>query len=807
MSLLAPSTVQPAPRRAAHQIDPERARFYELLWGNTPGFVFVAAGLPASDVIARGWPLAADEQPSDPTQLVDKILMLLWTRTTGDAFKAAGRPHTGKVFAWPAEARTLDRYVARLSSEYDNVYCRPYVADTPEGAKRGDAPVTARIIRVEDAPADPGTLAPPYSFTLQTSAYSRQAFYEVPEDLPWHQHQRIATGLTQRLSADSGGPNAAQFTRVPTTRNTKAKAERYRVTLNEGAGPVALDTLARAALPGGLPELRSAAFVGDGRERCASKLHDPALWANLPDGAELMRTARYQALFTRRPQLAALAMGKRIALPTKYGIRDSGSEQVAVLVSNLLTTSRPGPDGTIVPGLGAPPEEEIRAVALYWRETLRPGCPNYEIDIDRLITEYRPVNYAPEPTTSAMSATAAPALRLLEEPRHKGRPAGQRSEQADRLLSLLADRVGQVVNTGDLARKLSVTDRMVREYLSDLRTAGVLETARTRNGLRVTRAEIKSEAPIERPAEAPEHMIAQIGNRPKAEALEYRSTTPENGDAAVMHENTPPRSGAAVSPCTAPECGIVAVNLLHLVEDAVAVIRATPKERLDTSTGEIVTYRPRPSLKAVMVLIRQNQPELTDAQIVAGWALYRDTWGRERERIAGLADDALLGAVRTFGRKLERARRVDNPRLGYWATLLTMAEGEMHRRGLKLIDLPKLRRPKQSREERKTAQRERAERLARSGAGLATDEETYRRHQLELWHAVDRHTGAGPVVGTGLRRQVVLSERREEPAGCVSPIPPTTALARLEGPPDGAAGMIARLRTRKAQQESALGAN
>ncbi len=465
---------------------------------------------------------------------------------------------------------------------------------------------------------------------------------------------------------------------------------------------------------------------------------------------------QYAELVLRNPSAAQrvarlIRQGYRLVVALRsVAIKDSDSEQVAVLISNLLTTGRPGPDGRIVPGLGAPPEHEVRAVALYWRDTLRPGYAAYCADVDRIIAEYRPVGYVPEATTSATNDRPAPMLRSLEEPRHRGRPAGQRNEQADRLLTMLAGRVGQEVTTGDLARELGVTDRMVREYLSDLRIAGVLETARTRYGLRITRAEIKSEALIERSAEVPEQMIAQSGNRCESESLECRITTTKSSDVAVMHREHTPRSSPTVAP-DASANSISRAALLRLVEDAAGTIRATVKERLDRATGEIVTYRLRPTLKAVTALIQANRPELTEAQIAAGWALYRDSWGRERERITGLTDDDLLGAVRTYGRRLERARRVDSPRLGYWATLLSMAEGEMHRRSLKLVDLPKPRRPKQSREVRKAAQRERAERLARNGADLEFDEEAYRRRQLELWRLADRHTGAGPDVGTGLR--------------------------------------------------------
>jgi biotin operon repressor len=783
MSTFTAPTPRPA-ARAVHQIDAERARFYELLWGEQPGYVFVAAGLPAADVLARGWPLAAGEQPGDPTQLADKMLMLLWTRADGDAFKAAGRPHTGKVFAWPQEARDLDRYVARLSAEYDNVYVRPYLADTPDGAKRGDAPAAARIVRIEDAPADPGTLAPPYSFVLQTSAYSRQAFYILPDALPWHQVQRIAAGLAERLNADSGGSNAAQFTRVPTTRNTKARAERYRVTLHEGAGPVALDMLARAALPGGLSELRHAApTVGDGRERRSAEPADPALWSDLPDGAALMRSPRYVALFQRRPQLAALAMGKRVALPTKHGMRDSGSEQVAVLISNLLTTGRPGPDGRFVPGLGAPPEAEIRAVALYWRDTLRPGCPGYCADVDRLIAEYRPVGYAPEATTNLQTDRPARAMRPLEAPKHTGRPAGQRGEQAERLARILAESIGRVVSTPDLARALGVTDRMVRAYLSDLRSAGVLETARTRYGLRITRAEIKS-APVSEPT--PETQPGQSGNRPAAEAQECGIRTVETAHQAAMHgEHTAaqvPASPAAAAADAAPD-----------LADAAAVTTDLAAQVADW----IACYGYR--WRAIQAAARHEYGDEVDCDELRR-AFDLHPWRAYRAELRSLDDAALLVRCRSSARAHQRAVRRCDPRVGWYATRLAMAEEERRRRRLDLVaPEPGRRRKRATWSERNAAAAATVERLAGQAKRLTDGEGGYTQ---ACWEALD--AARGPVEGT--RPAVRLVARTESVAGdaqetalpAPAPAAPTAADAWPDGPSDGAAGLIARLRARKA---------
>lgn len=543
-----PFAPQAAPRATAAPLDPERARFYALLWGEAEGYVQVAAGLPAADILARGWPLAADEHPSNPAELGDKMLMLLWSRETGDSFKAAGRPHTGKVFHWPSEARALDRYVEKLAADFDNVYSRKYLAATPQAAKWGEAPALAQVVQVEDAPAELPAGVPPFTFTLETSDYSRQGFYLLPRALPWAQVETLAAGLAALLRADSGGKNPAQYTRVPTTRNTKARAGRYRVRLVEGGGPVSLAELARAALPGGLADL------GRGASRDKSQLSRPegsadktpaaldlSNWAGLPDGAALMASGRYRYLFGHRPQLARLVSGRdRVTILGD----DTGSQQVAALVSNLLTTGRPAATGgPLVPGLGAPPLAEVRAVALFWRETLRPECDldRYRLDVDRLIARYTPPGYAPEATRGIAQARAAAPAPL---PASKGRPIGDRSAGAELLARILealpvaADGYART-RRADLAQALGRSRAMVGCYLADLRGAGRVETRTEARALAV-RVLIKS----------PRRADCEGANRPAAR----RTVALKNAPAGNREIHTPPPS----CPGPVPAAGVAA---------------------------------------------------------------------------------------------------------------------------------------------------------------------------------------------------------------------------------------------------------
>lgn len=227
-----------------HQINPERMRFYRLLWGDDQGYVYIVAGLPATDIAARGWPLAKDE-PRDANSMV----MLLWTRATGDEFKAAGRPHTGKVFQYPKEIHKIDRYIQRLADEYDNVFTRKYVAQSEQDAKYGTAPAQVSLVQVEDGPFGPPL---PYTFTVRTSDYKQQAYYRLTWPIPWPEAQRLAEGASLCLpGSDTGGYNAAQFCRIPSTRNTKERALRFPVKLDDSGPQYDPDELARHFLPSG----------------------------------------------------------------------------------------------------------------------------------------------------------------------------------------------------------------------------------------------------------------------------------------------------------------------------------------------------------------------------------------------------------------------------------------------------------------------------------------------------------------------------------------------------------------------------
>lgn len=547
----------------------ERAAFYAALWGDDTGVAYIVGGLPGSEIAALGWPLGAGET-NDP----DRVLLLTWTRETFDTFKAAGRPHTGKVFAWPREARALDRYVTKLDAEGYNVYTRKYLGADASAAKHGEAPATASVVMVEDAPADPAPLAPPYSFTLQTSDYSRHAFYRLARPLPWAQVYALAEAAGLRLDADHGGQNAAQFTRVPTTRNTKRKANRFRVRYAVGAGPIEPAELAHAV---GL-DLHRTSSAGAPGERHASNgkggpgaddaawcaaveasegwrgyvWKDGALWKGGPvlreDGS--IRAARDPQATINRVLRGEITWAEGAA---QWGGKDpSGSGFTYHLVGVLWRA------GCELPQLIAMVEaldQEARRKGDGWfyHQNLwgclyRPhkGWALLEPNIPR-----RPLrNFTPRPAE----------LPAALQRRGRGRPVGAKDAHMEALADLLAQRRGEQVTRAALAEALRVTPRTVTTHLRTLTAAGRLDLMPTARGFIVVRVENKS-APPQAPGstdippssaeECPEGWIIN----PPAEGGNYAGFSASQSGADPQEDHTPPPApcvARAAAPAVAP---------------------------------------------------------------------------------------------------------------------------------------------------------------------------------------------------------------------------------------------------------------
>jgi hypothetical protein len=251
------------------------------------------------------------------------------------------------------------------------------------------------------------------------------------------------------------------------------------------AGLRAILALRRNATPPLAPESQRSSAGGT-----FGAAYDAAAWESITSnqGAALMASYRYsRLLFVHIPQLAQLARGERVTTYRDGAPDDSNSAQVAVLVANLITSHRKGREL----GDGAPPEAEIRAVALHWKPTLRDGrsLAHYQAHIDSEIARYRPTTYRPEATayTSARPADAPSALVESETKRGRGRPVGSqgatRLARLNQLATLLL--IGAEVQRKDLARATQVSERQIGDDLKTLQASGRVKLRRIAHGYRV----------------------------------------------------------------------------------------------------------------------------------------------------------------------------------------------------------------------------------------------------------------------------------------------------------------------------------
>lgn len=149
--------------------------------------------------------------------------------------------------------------------------------------------------------------------------------------------------------------------------------------------------------------------AGDARIRGAAwgDAYTPDAWDDLPDGGPLWHSA-YVAAVARRPgrePLAALLRGERAVITKEDDTVDaSDSAQIAALCYNLMS-------GNVC-------EAHIRAIALYLKDTIRPGraLEHFKAHVDAELRRYRPKHYKPTPIRST---GAARQLDPLPPPQHK----------------------------------------------------------------------------------------------------------------------------------------------------------------------------------------------------------------------------------------------------------------------------------------------------------------------------------------------------------------------------------------------------
>jgi len=116
------------------------------------------------------------------------------------------------------------------------------------------------------------------------------------------------------------------------------------------------------------------------RVRVDRNEHTPEDWRDLPSGAVLAQSRRFQALTKANQQLRAVVSGEGVMIAGDGSV----SAQRAVFVNQLIRARYP--------------YNEIRALADHFSGVLESNPKWFAADIDRLIFKYTPQGYSPEST-------------------------------------------------------------------------------------------------------------------------------------------------------------------------------------------------------------------------------------------------------------------------------------------------------------------------------------------------------------------------------------------------------------------------
>lgn len=408
----------------------------------------------------------------------DDIEMLCWRRDMTPAERAATPHKRTFVYVDAAQPETILgalQLARRYRDTYGNVYLsRCLFRPNDKGKYQRDErfAIPNKLVFVDDVKPEHKD---DFAVYIQTSATKGHAYKLTDQSLNAVQYDDVARRLAAYYGADRSGVDYVQLGRWPNTTNTKnhAGTEGYRVRMMRYA-PEQVESLEalRAAYPapaGGRGSTHAPRPTGAA----------PGDWRNLPDGAALIASGRWQWMYRNRPQLKMLFVTcERVVTFRNDGTVDTtDSAQRAALVSNLLQLHRP------------PPHSEIRAAALAVQSRIGVGLTDseYRAAIDREIVTYEAVHwtnkgktYQPTPTTGIPTAP--------QPTRGRGRPyAGNQTRvaQLDRLRSILhalpANDYGVITpNASAIAAELGKSARMVRNYLHDL--AGQKEINFVANG-------------------------------------------------------------------------------------------------------------------------------------------------------------------------------------------------------------------------------------------------------------------------------------------------------------------------------------
>ena len=568
----------------------------------------------------------------------DKIELLCWRRDMTDAQRRA-TPHKQKfVYVDAAQPETIVnalQLARRYRDTYGNVYlsrCLFRLNDKGKYKRNERFAIPNKLVFADDIKPEHKD---DFALYIQTSDAKGHGYKLIDQSLNAVQYDEVARRLAAHYGADISGVDYVQLGRWPNTTNTKGYAD------NEGCRvrlmryvPDQVESL--EALRTAYPQPKGSR---GSTHATRSSAPTPGDWRNLPDGAALIASGRWQWMYRNRPQLKMLFVTcERVVTFRSDGSPDiTDSAQRAALVSNLLQLHRP------------PPHSEIRAAALAVQSRIGVGLTDseYRAAIDREIVTYEAVywtnkgkTYQPTPTTGIPTAQ--------QPTRGRGRPymaEHTRAAQLDPLRSILqnlpVNDYGVITpNAALIAAKLGKSARMVRNYLHDLATRKEINFVSNGRGNQLAiiltnrfgmpnqhenEKEIKSapEAAIEAPV-----LPAATPETPAPIPAPLESTGSNNLGVYVL---SPTRESVSNCQLMAPPLHLA--DAVRLAFDAVHVDRETGEKRRITRKrlllalaelgkwpeaeidAAIATERQRRRIAAIVAYIRSMKPPTLRAQL------------------------------------------------------------------------------------------------------------------------------------------------------------------------------------------------
>ena len=450
-------------------------------------------------------------------------------------------------FYVPAQREKALSRTVELAEQGSNIYARQCLFQRiQELSKRGDAftlagdyahALPSRLIWKDDCRADT-----PASQLVETSPGNYQARIMLDRLATAAERKHLMTAWRDASGGDTCSADAVHHIRLAGGRNTKPGKHNHLVHLAVDSQRVySADKLLARCGP-----VRESTYTPD------SFSSDD--WRDLPDGAALWQSPRWQALSTRqRPQLKTLLIDRKpFALPNKRTGRsddDSFSNQRAVFVANALEAYTP------------PPLTEIRAVAWYFRDYLgeRKTDREYQVDIDRLLGQYldriytsKQREYQPEPTKYLQRPR-----RCAAAPRVARGRAGKHSALVETVYQALVARQDAPIKMRELASDLGMDRRTLSRILDELEADGRIDERRQagqHEGLRI----VLSGVIYSEPASTELPIATAQTDETAANAIESTSTNQETLGVYVLSDTPPDHTLQGSADCPVPDDGFLA---------------------------------------------------------------------------------------------------------------------------------------------------------------------------------------------------------------------------------------------------------